>query len=159
MSLFGFPLTIGELVAVAAVGLGTMGFALYLGRRLFIRGEVVPLLTRPDVSLQSAIPGLGVERRTSARRKGSSVAAHLSDDGDSTPAEVWVMDRSLGGLCLLAEAPVAVGSRLRVRPLHASGDQIWSPIRVCACRRDGEGWLIHCQFLQIPPMNVLLLFG
>ena len=69
------------------------------------------------------------------------------------------MDRSLGGLCLLAQAPVEGGSRLRVRPVHASGDQIWTPVRVRSCNRNREGWLVHCQFLQIPPMNVLLLFG
>jgi hypothetical protein len=99
------------------------------------------------------------ERRTSPRRGGSCVAAHLTDDSDIEPVEVWVMNRSLGGLCLLTEAPVTVGSRLRVRPRHASGRQFWTPVRVCACRRHREGWTVHCQFLQVPPMNVLLLFG
>jgi PilZ domain len=156
---FGLPLSVGEAVSVAAIGVSTAGLALLFGRRLFTPPQDLPQVGETASQVDMALPGSGQERRNAPRRRGNCVAAHLSDDSDSTPAEVWVVDRSLGGLCLLAEAPVEVGSRLRVRPRHASGSQIWTPVRVRSCQRDREGWLLHCQFLQIPPMNVLLLYG
>jgi hypothetical protein len=156
---FGLLLSFGEAVSVGVVGLGTAGLALFLGRRMFTRAAQPAEEENASPELESALPGTGPERRTSPRRSGSCVAAHLTDDTDQDPVEVWVMDRSLGGLCLLSEAPVAVGSKLRVRPRHASGRQLWTPVRVCACRRHREGWSVHCQFLHLPPMNVLLLFG
>jgi hypothetical protein len=155
---FGLIELSGEVISVAAVGIGTAGLALFLGRRLFGHGadkHAPGLRTTFEISL----PVADHERRFAPRRKGNCVAAHISDDSDLAPAEVWVLDRSLGGLCLLADAPVESGSHLRVRPRHASGDQFWTPIRVCSCHREGEGWMVHCQFLQIPPMNVLLLYG
>jgi hypothetical protein len=155
--LFGRPLTLAEGIEAAAVGLATASFALFLGRRYLGRAMALPAGSRPDMHLQSAMSGQ--DRRTAPRRRGNSIAAHLADDSDASPAEVWVMDRSLGGLCLLAEAPVEIGSRLRVRPVSASGSNVWTPIRVRGCNRDREGWLVRCQFLQVPPMNVLLLFG
>jgi hypothetical protein len=147
-----------EVASIAAVGLGTAGAALLVGRRFLKSFDRRIDELGSQAALHLAMPGLANERRTSPRRRGSCVAAHLTDDSDGEPAEVWVVDRSLGGVCLLGEAPVAVGSQLRVRPRHAS-DPHWTPIRVRGCQRDRDGWMIHCQFLQIPPMNVLLLFG
>jgi hypothetical protein len=156
---FGLPLSFGEAVSIAAIGLGTAGLALFLGRRMFGHVDDPSDDGMAVVSVRIAMPGSGEERRTSPRRRGNCVAAHLCDDSDLAPTEVWVVDRSVGGLCLLAEAPVAIGSQLRVRPRHVSGGQIWTPVRICSCHRDREGWLVHCQFLQVPPMNVLLLYG
>jgi hypothetical protein len=156
---FGLPLSLGEAVSVAAVGVSAAGLALFFGKRLLRPPEDSGDGEQPTGRIDFALPSSPVERRTSPRRRGNAVAAHLADDSDATPAEVWVVDRSLGGLCLLAEMPVEAGSRLRVRPRHTSGNAIWTPIRVRSCHRDREGWMLHCQFLQIPPMNVLLLFG
>jgi hypothetical protein len=156
---FGLPLSVGEAVSVAAVGVSATGLALFFGKRLLWPPEDQPLDGELASQVHNSLPTSAMERRTAPRRRGNSVAAHLTDDTDGEPAEVWVIDRSLGGLCVLAEMPVDVGSQLRVRPRHASGNAIWTPIRIRACHRDREGWLLHCQFLQIPPMNVLLLFG
>ena len=156
---FGLSLSLEEAVSTAAVGLGTAGLALLFGRRLFGRPEA-PLEEESDqVRAIFDKPLAPDERRTAPRRRGNYVAAHLSDGTDDEPVEVWVIDRSLGGLCLLADGPIEVGSQLRVRPRHVSGYQIWTPVRVRACRQNREGWTIHCQFLQVPPMNVLLLYG
>jgi hypothetical protein len=156
--LLGALLPLGEVAAVAVVGLTAAGFALFLGRRLLGRLDGSASVPLTSATVELAMPGPGSERRTSARRRGSSVAAFLADDSDLEPTEVWVVDRSLGGVCLLAEAPVEVGSQLRVRPRHASGPQ-WTSVRVRFCRRDRNGWMVHCQFLQMPPTNVMLLFG
>jgi hypothetical protein len=156
---FGLSLSFGEAVSTAAIGLGTAGLALFFGRRL-VTGAAAPVEDETDhVQVAFNRPLTPEERRTAPRRRGSCVAAHLADETDSEPVEVWVIDRSLGGLCLQAEIPVAVGSQLRVRPRHVSGHQIWTPVRVRACKQNREGWTIHCQFLQVPPMNVLLLYG
>ncbi len=157
--LFGVPLSPGEAASVAAVGLGTAGFALVVGRRFFRRPAASLAGERP--SSDPAPPQLSSysERRSCPRRRGNFVAAQLADDSDVDPAEVWVVDRSLGGLCLLVDAPIDVGSRLRVRPRQAGGSTNWIPVNVRACNRDADGWLIHCQFLRVPPTNVMLLFG
>ena len=159
--LFGVPLSTGEAAAVAATGLATAGLALLAGRRLLWRAPVSTPDSRFD--LEDEPPGLTStstgERRTSLRRRGNFVAADLTDGGDEEPLRVWVVDRSLGGLCLLVEAPIDAGSELHVRPQHASGAAQWIPIRVRSCQRDREGWMVHCQFLKLPPMNVMLLFG
>lgn len=156
---FGDIVLSNEAISVTAVGLGTAGLALFLGRRLLNRAPAATVRTAAPSSFEFSLAATGHERRTAPRRRGNCVAAHLGDDSDMEPTEVWVVDRSLGGLCLLADAPVEAGSHLRVCPRHASGDQFWTPIRVCSCHRDREGWMVHCQFLQVPPMNVLLLYG
>jgi hypothetical protein len=156
---FGLPLSYGEAVSVAAIGVSTAGLALFFGRRLFTHAQTALPFAEPESRGEFLLPGSGQERRTAPRRRGNCVAAHLTDSTDSSPVEVWVVDRSLGGLCLLCETPVEAGSQLRVRPRHASGSQMWTPIRIRSCQRGKDGWLLHCQFLQIPPMNVLLLYG
>lgn len=151
-----FP-PLGAAASVVAVGLGTAGLALLVGRRL-LAAPAEPAGDGSAPFIRLAVPGSAAERRTSLRRRGNCVAAHLADDSDAGPAEVWVVDRSLGGLCLLGEAPVPAGSQLRVRPRHVSDPQ-WTPIRVRSCHRDRDGWMLHCQFLHMPPTNVMLLFG
>jgi hypothetical protein len=156
---FGLPLSPGAAASIAAVGLSTAGLALLVGRRFLAAPGDGSSGVRPLSGLDVALSASANDRRTAPRRRGNCVAAYLADDSDCEPTEVWVVDRSLGGVCLLAESPVDVGSHLRVRPHHASGSQLWTPVRVRSCNRDREGWMIHCQFLTLPPMNVLLLYG
>jgi hypothetical protein len=147
-----------EAVSVAAVGIGTAGLALFLGRRFLVNPDEKTADGQDSSSIGNVVFGSGAERRTTPRRRGSSVAAQLAVASDLDPIEVWVVDRSLGGLCLLSDTPVDNGSRLRVRPCRPA-DQPWTQVRVRSCNHDREGWTVHCQFLHVPPMNVLLLFG
>ena len=70
--LFGLPLTLGEAVAVTAVGVGTAGLAMFLGRRWFLRAEVLPTASRPDFPLQFAMPGA---RRSGGHRRSAPATA------------------------------------------------------------------------------------
>lgn len=153
-----FPFT-EQFVAIVATGLVAAGSALFVGRYLARPGRRGEGAESDDTKADFALPGINKERRHAPRRRGSCVVAHLADDSDMAPTEVWVIDRSLGGLCLLSEVPVEVGSQLRVRPYAPSGSALWTSVRVCSCLRERDGWMVHCQFIKVPPMNVLLLFG
>jgi hypothetical protein len=110
----------------------------------------------PDPFLQ----GSRSERRFAARRGGSLVAVSVTDaDGQGPPVDGWVSDRSVGGLCLLLDAPVGVGTRLNVRPRKGSAAVPWTQVEVKSCRQEAQGWEIGCQFTRTPPWSVLLLFG
>jgi hypothetical protein len=105
--------------------------------------------------------GSATEKRISMRRRGNPVKV-LVTDADTTlePEEAWVVDRSVGGLCLRVErGAVEVGAILNVRPLKAPNGTPWTQIEVKSCRKDSEGWELGCRFLKTPPWSVLLLFG
>src|SRR5205807_1624549 len=99
------------------------------------------------------------ERRSSLRRPGNPVAVLVASAQASTqPWEGWVIDRSRGGLRLAVPKPMAVGTLLKVRTTHDPECAPWVQLRVQRCRpRDGV-WVLGCQFVQLPPINVLLLF-
>lgn len=147
-------------VSVVAIGLGVAGFALLAGRRLLGVGARPPDDDKEESpAIGVALLGAGAERRTMTRRRGNFVPAQVADDSDMAPTPVWVIDRSLGGVCLMADAPVVTGSHLRVRPNVSGGTAPWTPVRVCICRRQQDNWMLHCQFLRPLPTNIMLLFG
>lgn len=146
-------------IIIGVIGLIAAGLALFIGRRFLGQISESSDETSADLSLPKITLPSERERRNTPRRQGSSVKAFLADDSDLAPTEVWVANRSLGGLCLLSEAPVEVGSQLRVRPYNSTNSLPWTPVRVCSCHQERDGWMIHCQFNHLPPTNVLLLFG
>jgi hypothetical protein len=163
------PAALGEW-AVPVIGLVATGLAFAVGFAVLQRrtGRAVrppagvqpePAAgteTNPDPFLQ----GSRSERRAANRRGGSLVAVSVTDaDAKGPPVDGWVSDRSVGGLCLLLEAPVGVGTLLNVRPRQSSAVVPWTQVEVKSCRQEPEGWEIGCQFLRTPPWSVLLLFG
>lgn len=114
----------------------------------------------PQASPDPFIQGSMSERRIAARRGGSLVAVSVTDADAQGPAvDGWVSDRSVGGLCLLLDAPVGAGSLLNVRPRGRPAVAPWTRVEVKSCRQKGRGWAIGCQFIRTPPWSVLLLFG
>jgi hypothetical protein len=99
------------------------------------------------------------DRRSAPRRKGNRVEVHLTDDSKRPPVLGWVVDRSMGGLCLIVEEPLSEGTVLNVRPRQAPQTTPWLPIEIRACRPDGCNWEVGCRFLKPPQWNDLLLFG
>jgi len=153
---FSFLPPVMEIAIVAIIGVGAAGLALLVGWRFL---ERVTTEASDETSADFALPGITSERRNAPRRRGNYVKAHLTDDSDMEPTDVWVVDRSIGGLCLLTQVPLEIGSQLRVRPSITSSTLPWASVRICSCRQDRDGWMVHCQFMHLPPMNVLLLFG
>lgn len=104
--------------------------------------------------------GSAGEKRASVRRKGNPVKILISDaEGQAKPHEGCVIDRSIGGLGMMVEEPVEVGTILSVRAVNAPASVPWVQIEVRNCRKGAEAWEIGCQFVRTPPWSVLLLFG
>jgi hypothetical protein len=100
------------------------------------------------------------ERRGSARRKGSPIEVLLADDkATPEPLPGWVIDRSVGGLCLLLHDEIAPGTALRLKPRKAPPATPWTPVEVCSCTKERDGYRVGCRFVRTPPWAVLLLFG
>lgn len=115
--------------------------------------EVSPLLT--TAKLKNAEP----DRRSAPRRRGNRVEVHITDEAKQDPQLGWVVDRSMGGLCLIVERPLTEGAIFNVRPRSAPQTAPWATIEIRSCRPDGADWEIGCRFVKPLQWNDLLLFG
>ncbi|MCS6852929.1 MAG: PilZ domain-containing protein [Gemmataceae bacterium] len=92
--------------------------------------------------------GSVVERRASLRRSGNAVAVLISDaEATAKPYSGWVVDRSMGGLCLSVQESVAPGTILSVRAANAPSTVPWVQVEVRNCRQAGLDWEIGCRFV------------
>jgi hypothetical protein len=143
---------------VPVIGVAACVLAFLVGRRF--------LVPRPSSARQTNNPndahflqGVTRDRRCAPRRRGNIVEAELSDGSNNPPLRGWVIDRSLGGLCLLLEQPVPPGTVLRVRPRNAAVAVPWTEITICSCRQDADRFELGCQFHHTPNWSLLLMFG
>jgi hypothetical protein len=157
---------IGLATAGCALLLG--GFALFMGRYLrsgyreqpgsapAAKGESKGSVRNRDPFLD----GSATERRKALRRGGRLTRVHISDaEGQAEPVEGWVLDRSLGGMCLAADKEFAEGIILSVRSAEAPETTPWIQLEVKNCRWQENRFELGCQFVRTPPWGVLLLFG
>jgi hypothetical protein len=99
-----------------------------------------------------------VDRREAPRRR-KHIKVLVSDTaGGREPVPGWVLDRSLGGLCLSVPDEVPSGATVSVCPAAAPGAG-WVAVEVKNCRRVEDAWELNCQFAQPPSHAVLMLFG
>ena len=101
------------------------------------------------------------DRRTSTRREGGNpvkvvLASPVFKSGTHTG---YVLDRSTGGLRMVASTGMPVGTSVQVRAAHAPDETPWVTILVRSCKPHGKGFEMGCEFDRTPPWNVLLLFG
>jgi hypothetical protein len=139
--------------AVPVIGLGACGLAYLLGRRFLVARSV----KSETVPAENFLEGITRERRATPRRKGNLVEVVLVGEEGSVAG--WVVDRSIGGLCLLLEQKVSAGATYKVRARAAAETTPWAPIVVKHCCPDGDLWEAGCQFPHTPNWNVLLQFG
>jgi hypothetical protein len=146
-----------ELWSVGAIGLFVGGLIFLVGRsRVAARDTAAP---EGDAAGDRRFHGNTLDRRSAPRRRGNDVAVFLTAKPDAEdPLLGVVVDRSLGGLCVLVERPLQVDAVLHVR-VRSSTTVPWTPVRVKTCRQCGSEWEAGCQFLQTPVWNVLMLFG
>jgi hypothetical protein len=119
----------------------------------------------PDQTLDSIIADLqpatapAAERRVWPRRKKllSIFVAHPQEAGEA-PERAWIVDRSQGGMRILAQSPAPEGAVLWVRPTGASEDTPWVAVRVKSCHTDDEHQVMGCEFI-IPSWYAYLLFS
>jgi hypothetical protein len=152
---------------IPVTGLLVASLAFLMGRRWFVarpapapekpvEEPLTPLLTMTATATKQSQP----DRRSAPRRKaGSRVEVYLTDESKGPPVLGWVVDRSMGGLCLNVEEPLEEGMILNVRPRKAAQTAPWLAIEIRSCRPDGNVWEVGCRFLKPPQWNDLLLFG
>ena len=148
---------------IPLIGLLVASLAFLMGRRWFVARPA----SKPEKPVEDVSPLLSTakmkksepDRRTAPRRKGNRVEVHLTDDSKQSPILGWVVDRSMGGLCLIVEKPLAEGANFNVRPRTAPKTAPWTAIEIRSCRPDGTDWEVGCRFLKPPQWNDLLLFG
>lgn len=152
---------------IPVTGLLVTSLAFLLGRRWFVARPApvlekpveeprTPLLTMSSATSKQSQP----DRRAAPRRKaGCRVEVFLTDESKGPPLLGWVVDRSIGGLCLNVEEPLTEGTILNIRPRQAPQTAPWQAIEIRSCRPEGNVWQVGCRFLKAPQWNDLLLFG
>lgn len=154
--------------AIPVIGTLVTGLAFLVGRRWLVARPEPPKEnpveqppSMPLMTMTTLMPNQGQrDRRAAPRRKaGSRIEVYITDDTKGPPILGWVVDRSIGGLCLNVEEPLSEGMNLYVRPRKAQQTAPWLAIEIRSCRPDGSVWEIGCRFLKPPQWNDLLLFG
>jgi serine/threonine protein kinase len=101
------------------------------------------------------------ERRVAVRRAGSVVPVLLAADpaAEAEPLHGWVLDRSITGLALLVDEPVAAGTEIMVRVDRPPVAGRWIPIRVVYCKPERASYRLGAEFLRKLTGEELRLFG
>jgi hypothetical protein len=151
---------------IPAIGVLAASLAFLAGRRLAARPAPLPEkpVEEPATPFWAKTTANAKQpqqdRRSAPRRAaGNRVEVFLTTDAQVTPMLGWVVDRSVGGLCLSVEEPLSEGTILNIRPRKAPQTAPWLTIEIRSCRPDGSTWEVGCRFVQPPQWNDLLLFG
>jgi PilZ domain len=148
-----------QLWLILIIGVLVASLAFLMGRRLFIaRARRIGSIP-PDDLVKAALSTEQLDRRSTPRRKGNLIEVYLTDDSKRLPLHGWVVDRSVGGLCLVVDKPLTEGTILNVRPRKAPQTAPWTSIEIRSCRADRGDWEVGCRFVKAPAWNDLLLFG
>jgi hypothetical protein len=101
----------------------------------------------------------GSERRAGYRRWGNPTQVLAKPRGSEDELHGLVVNRSTGGLGILADKEVAPGSFVSVRAVDAPSyvPSVWVEIRHCL--KAGRGFVLGCQFCSEIPWNVRVWFG
>ena len=146
---------------IAGAGVAVAGLAFVVGRRMLTGRPAAPLPQETQTPAHDPFEsGSTSEKRVAARRKGATLEVLIADEQQSQPPhEGWVVDRSLGGLCLASKSERKPATFLKVRPKNAETVVPWVEVEVRSCKLEDGVWQLGCQFRKSPPYSVLLLFG
>lgn len=157
------PITIGAGVAILVLTAVTV---MSLRRRTPLEEAVLAVPTsnsppKDEKALSWAPPEQSyADRRGSVRREGAPVRVILSSPSfRNGVSDAYVVDRSTGGLRIIATTAVAPGSALQVRAVNAPDTVGFVTVIVRSCRKEADNYVIGSEFEKTPPWNVLLLFG
>jgi hypothetical protein len=161
--ILGLKLPHAEIWLPLAVGMLAGGFCIVMyrtfGKRPALAAPPTPGL-KQEQEFDPFVQGSATEQRKAHRRGGNPVEVFLAPEESTTPAwRGWVVDRSVGGLCLGVAEEFSEGFVLRVLPTNAPTITPWTELEVRSCRATGDGYEIGCQFRRQPPWSILLMFG
>jgi hypothetical protein len=150
---YWLPLLVGMAVGLCAVTVSRLVF----GRK---KESVAPPEPRQRVEFDPFTQGSPTEQRKSFRRQGNPIEVYVAVQGDKErPLRGWVLDRSMGGVCLQIAAELDPGAQLAVLPVNAPNTTPWVDIEVRSCRAVQEHFELGCRFAKTPAWSILLLFG
>jgi PilZ domain len=90
----------------------------------------------------------GVQNRAWPRWAGNPTPAMMrSLEGDTDPEEATVLNRSRGGMLLLAPQAFALRTKIFVRRRDVE-EESWVQVEVRHCRRTSRGHLLGCKFVS-----------
>jgi hypothetical protein len=145
---------------IPAAGFVAALLSLFVGRLLLSRSRT---RQRSEAEAPPYDPfdyGSATERREAPRRKGNPIEVLVTDpEVAGEPVRGWVVDRSMGGLCLMLNDEIAPGTVLNIMPRNGPPATPWVEVEVRTCKKDRTGYEAGCQFVRTPPWAVLLLFG
>jgi serine/threonine protein kinase len=99
------------------------------------------------------------ERRTAPRRAGNPVSVVIAPADGAEPLSGWVLNRSSGGLGLLVDEALEVGTVVSVQPTKSSIGPRAVQVRVVYCIAERASWRIGGQFVEKPTPEEMRLFG
>lgn len=91
---------------------------------------------------------------------GKPVSVLVSDGTVSEePLNGWVLDRPAGGLKILVDDEIKVGTVIGVRPNREHPDAQWINVSVKSVKPERQSYLITCHFVERPPWKALALLN
>jgi hypothetical protein len=148
---------------VFLVGALSAGVILFLGRVIINRRSrrgPPPMPGGAHFQRDPFFYGSASEKRSSVRRTGKLIKVLITDaKAQSKPMEGWVIDRSMGGLCVALPDKVPETTILSLRTVDAPREVPWVQVEVRRCESRGDRYEIGCQFVRTPSWSILLLFG
>lgn len=155
---FDLDLTRWELWSIPVAGFICTGLVLIGGRWLLARRqpepEAQPDPLNPYVSLASP------KRRQTPRGRGAPSRILILDKTKTAePFSGWVINRSIGGLCVSLVQPIEEGAKLNVRPAKEIMDDVWYEVVVKYCRATDSGWEMGCEFQGRGGSQTMLKFS
>lgn len=158
-----FGLSIHDPWVTPVAGVGATALVAALGYFIFLRQRPKGPPPPPTPPPQQPDPfdyGAAGEQRKAIRRRGNHTKVVVGNaEGNQELGIGWVIDRSMGGVCLTMDEAIAVGSILSIKPLNAPGNLPWVQIEIRSCRKRDVHWELGCMFVRPPAWSVLLLFG
>jgi hypothetical protein len=97
------------------------------------------------------------DRRSSPRRK-KLLKITIRNESNGDLFSGWVVDRSLGGMCLAVSQPLEVGTLIAVRRPSAPASIPWVELRVLHVRDQESTWELGCTFTRSPSWELMLQF-
>jgi hypothetical protein len=144
------------------IGVATAGFAFIIGWTALRRRDAAAGAPGgfAGPARDPFVSGGAHERRNAARRGGHPITVQMTDPDEKLPQQhAWVLDRSVGGLCLRVPRAVPIGTFWKVRPTAAPPTTPPVRVEVKTCIRLGSEWKLNCHFEKTPSYAVLLMFG
>lgn len=114
----------------------------------------------PRKPTQRLHPLMSPERRSAPRRRGNPISVQISNSAaDEETMQGWVVDRSTGGIRLLVDEAVELGTVLNVRPAKVHANYPWIKVKVKSCHPERMSWNLGCQFVEKITWEDLQQFG